>query len=107
MPYATHGDQTLRAAARDFAYYLSWDLRDPVAEFADFGGGSVPTDRSYFSNRAAGPETDRGSSNPIWRDYVLTQYSLLFVTATFLFGIYFPPVAVVLSWGVKQVTNIP
>ena len=30
MPYATRGDQTLRAAARDFAYYLLRDLQDSV-----------------------------------------------------------------------------
>ena len=29
------------------------------------------------------------------------------MTATFLLGIYFPPVAVVLSGGVKQVTTLP
>ena len=56
MPYATRGDQTLRATARDFAYYLLRDLRDPVDIFPDFGGGSSPTDRSYFSGRAAGSE---------------------------------------------------
>ena len=32
---------------------------------------------------------------------------LLFVTATFLLGMYFLPVAVVLSGGVKQVTTLP
>ena len=31
---------------------------------------------------------------------------LLFVTATFLLGMYFLPVAVVLSGGVKQVTTL-
>ena len=56
MPYATRGDQTLRATARDFAYYLLRDLRDPVDRFPDFGGGSIPTDQSYFSGRAAGSE---------------------------------------------------
>ena len=56
MPYATRGDQTLRATARNFAYYLLRDLRDPVREILDFGGGSIPTDRSYFSGRAAGSE---------------------------------------------------
>jgi hypothetical protein len=30
-----------------------------------------------------------------------------FVTATFLLGMYFLPVAVVLSGGVKQVTTLP
>ena len=33
MPYATHGDQTLRARARDFDYYLLRDLQDPVLNF--------------------------------------------------------------------------
>ena len=99
MPYATRGDQTLRATARDSAYYLLRDLWDPVDEFVDFGGGSIPTDRSYFSGRAAGSEMAGGGSNPCERDYVLTQYLLLFVTATFLLGGYFPPVAVVLSGG--------
>ena len=69
MPYATHGDQTLRTTARDFAYYFLRDVRDPVAEFEDFGGGSIPTNRSYFSGRAAGSEISSGGSNP----YVLTN----------------------------------
>ena len=56
MPYATHGDQTLRATARNLAYYLLRDLRDPVNKFADFGGGSILTHRSYFSGRAAGSD---------------------------------------------------
>ena len=43
MPYATRGDQTLRATAHDFAYYLLRDLRHPVVEFADFRGGSIST----------------------------------------------------------------
>ena len=30
MPYATRGDQTLRATARNFGYYLLRDLRDPI-----------------------------------------------------------------------------
>ena len=54
MPDATRGDQTLRATARDFAYYLLRDLRVPVRKFLDFDGGSIPTDRSSFSGRAAG-----------------------------------------------------
>ena len=54
MPHATRRDQTLRAAARDFAYYLLRDLRDPVGQFVYFGGGSIPTDRSYFSGYADG-----------------------------------------------------
>ena len=37
----------------------------------------------------------------------MTQYLLLFVTATFLLGMYFLPVAAVLSGGVKQVTTLP
>ena len=57
MPHATRRDQTLRATARDFAYYLLRDLRDPVRGIPGFGGGSIPTDRSYFSGRAAGSET--------------------------------------------------
>ena len=56
MPYATCRGQTLHATARDFAYYLLRDLRDPVREFLDFSGGSIPTDRSYFSGRAAGSD---------------------------------------------------
>ena len=32
---------------------------------------------------------------------------LLFVTATFLLGMYFLPMAVVLNGGVKQVTTLP
>ena len=98
MPYATRGDQTLRATARDLAYYFLRDLRDPVAEFADFGGGSIPTDRSYFSGRAAGSGIASGGLSPCGRDSV---------TATFLLGIYFLPVAVVLSGEVKQVTTLP
>ena len=38
---------------------------------------------------------------------LLTHDLLLFVTATFLLGMYFLPVAVVLSGGVKQVTTLP
>ena len=56
MPRATRRDQTLRATARDFAYYLLRDLRDPVRQFLDIGGGSIPTDPSYLSGRAAGSE---------------------------------------------------
>ena len=107
MPYQTRGDQTLRATARDFAYYLVQDLRDPVDEFADFGGGSIPTDRSYFSGRAAGSEIACVGSIPYRRDSVLTHHLLLFVTATFLLGIYFLPLAVVSSGPVKQVTTLP
>ena len=58
-----------------------------------------PPDWSYFSSRAAGSETVNGGSNPSGRDYVLTQHLLLFVTAAFLLGIYFLPVAVVLGGG--------
>ena len=72
MPHATRRDQTLRAAARDFAYYLLRDLRDPVRQFLYSDGGSTPTDRSYFSGRAAGFEIacvgsipyGRGSADP-------------------------------------------
>ena len=56
MPHATRRNQTLRATARDFAYYLLRGLRDPVCQFVYFGGGSIPTDRCYFSGRAAGSE---------------------------------------------------
>ena len=41
------------------------------------------------------------------RGNLLTCVLLLFVTATFLLGMYFLPVAVVLSGGVKQVTTLP
>ena len=68
MPYATRGDPTLRATARDFAYYLLRDLRDPVDEFPDFGGESIPTDRSYFSGRAAGSEIACVGSIPYGRE---------------------------------------
>ena len=95
IPYATRGDQTLRASARDFAYYFLREIRDPVAQFSDFGGGWIPTDLSYFSGFAAGSEIASGGWNPYERDSVLTQYLLLFVTATFVLGLYFLPVAVV------------
>ena len=72
MPYATPGDQTLRATARDSAHYLWRDLRDPIDEFADLGGGSIPTDRGYFSGRPAGSEIASVGSNPYGRDYVKT-----------------------------------
>ena len=36
-----------------------------------------------------------------------TCHLLLFVTSTFLLGIYFLPVAVFLGAGVKQVTTLP
>ena len=106
VPYAIRGDQTLPVTARYFAHYLLQHLRDPVAAFRDFGGGSIPTDQSSFSGRAAGSEIASGGSNPCERDYVLTQYLPLFVTATFLLGEYFLPVAVVLSGGVKQVKTL-
>ena len=67
MPHATRRDQTLRATARDFAYYLLRDLRDPVRQFLDIGGGSIPTDRSYFSGCAAGSETACEGSIPAGR----------------------------------------
>ena len=67
MPHATRRDQTLRAAARDFAYYLLRDLRDPVRQFVYFVGGSIPADRSYFSGRAAGFETACVGSIPYGR----------------------------------------
>ena len=66
MPHATRRDQTLRATARDFAYYLLRDLRDPVCQFVYFGGGSIPTDRSYFSGRAAGSEIAWRRSDSLW-----------------------------------------
>ena len=94
MPHATRRDQTLRATARDFAYYLLRDLRDPVREFVYFGGGSNPTDRGYFSGRAAGSEIACVGSIP-YEGNLLTCDLLLFVTATFLLGMYFLPVAVV------------
>ena len=68
MPYAPRGAQTLRATARDFAYYLLRDLRHPVDGFPDFGGGSIPTDRSYFSSRAAGSEIACVGSIPCGRE---------------------------------------
>ena len=69
-------------------------------------GGSIPTDRSYFSSRAAGSEIACVGSIP-YGGNLLTCNLLLFVTATFLLGMYFLPVAVVLSGGVKQVTTLP
>ena len=56
MPHATRRDQTLRTTARDFAYYLLRDLRDPVRQFLNIGGGSIPTEWSYLSGRAGGSE---------------------------------------------------
>ena len=67
MLYATRGDQTLRATARNFAYYLFRDLRGPAEKFPDFGGRWIPTRRSYFSSRAAGSEIACVGSNPGWR----------------------------------------
>ena len=66
MPHATRRDQTLRATARDFAYYLFPDLRDPVRRFLYFAGGSIPTDRSYFSGRAAGSEIAWRRFDSLW-----------------------------------------
>ena len=106
MPHATRRDQTLRATARDFAYYLLRDLRDPVCQFVYFGVGSIPTDRNYFSGNAAGSEIACVGSIPMGGN-LLTCDLLLFVTATFLLGMYFLPVAVVSSGGVKQVTTLP
>ena len=68
MPHATRRDQTLRATARDFAYYLMRDLRDPVRQFLYSGGGSDPTNRSYFSGRAAGYEIACVDSIPYGRE---------------------------------------
>ena len=68
MPHATRRDQTLRAAARDFAYYLLRDLRDPVCQFLYFRGGSIPTDRGYFSGQAAGFEIACVGSIPAERE---------------------------------------
>ena len=68
MPHATRRDQTLRATARDFAYYLLRDLRDPVCQFLDIGGGSIPTDRGYFSGCAAGSETTCVGAIPAGRE---------------------------------------
>ena len=68
MPHATRRDQTLRAAARDFAYYLLRDLRDPVRQFVYSRGGSNPTDRSYFSGRASGIEIACVGSIPCGRE---------------------------------------
>ena len=104
MAYATREDKTLRATAPDSAYYVLRDLRDPVAFFLDFGCGSIPTDLSYFSGRAAGSQIASRCSNPYERDPVLTVHLLLFATATFLLGM---PVVVVLSGGVKQITTPP
>ena len=70
------------------------------------GSGSIPTDQSYSSGRAAGFGTACVGSIP-WGGNPLTCDLLLFVTATFLLGMYFLPVAVVLSGGVKQVTTLP
>ena len=70
MPYATRGDQTLRATARHFAYYLLRDLRDPVCDIVRLGGGSIPTGRSYLSGCAAGSEIACVGSNPLSRNLV-------------------------------------
>ena len=68
MPYATRRDQTLRPTARNFAYYLLRDLRDPVREFLHFGGGSILIDQSYCSGRAAGSEIACVGSIPYGRE---------------------------------------
>ena len=43
----------------------------------------------------------------LWEGILLTCDLLLIVTATFLLGIYFLPVAVVLTGGVKRFTTLP
>ena len=68
MPHATRRNQTLRATARDFAYYLLRDLRDPVCQFVYFGGGSMPADPRYFSGRAADSEIASVGSIPAGRE---------------------------------------
>ena len=68
MPYATCGDQTLLTTARHFAYYSLRDRRDSVHEFLRFGGGSIPTDGSYFSGGAAGSEIACVGSIPYGRE---------------------------------------
>ena len=67
MPHATRRDQTLRATARDFAYYLLRDLRDPVRQFVYIGSGSIATDRSYSRGCAAGSEIACVGSIPYGR----------------------------------------
>ena len=79
MPFATREDQTLRATARNSAYYLLPDLRDLATEFLDTGGGSISDDRSYFSGRAASFRGASTGSNPTGRDYVITRHLLFFV----------------------------
>ena len=68
MPHAARRDQTLRATARDFAYYLLRDLRDAVLQFMYISGSWVPTDGSYFSGRAAGSEIACVGLNPYGRE---------------------------------------
>ena len=80
MPFATHGDQTLHATAPNSACQLLRDLRNPVNEFQDLGGGSIPTDRSYFSGRAAGAGIACLGSTPSWREQMITPHLLFFVT---------------------------
>ena len=106
MPHATRRDQTLRAAARDFAYYLLRDLRDPVRQFVYSGGGSIPPIGATSAAVRPAPRLLTQVRFPL-EGNLLTCTLLLFVTATFLLGMYFLPVAVVLSGGVKQVTTLP
>ena len=79
----------------------------PLMNFQISGGGLISTDRSYFTGRAASSEIAGVDWIPSGRDYVLTQHLLLFVTAKFVLGMYFLPVAVVLTRGLKQVTTLP
>ena len=79
MPVGTCGNQTLRATARDSTYYLLQDLRDPVNEFPDFGGGLIPTDQGYFSGCAAGSQIGSVRSNPNGGNSVMIRHLLFFV----------------------------
>ena len=106
MPHATRRDQTLRATARDFAYYLLRDLRDPVCQFVDIGGGSIPPIGATSAAVRPAPRLPAKVRFPLGGNLVACDL-LVFVTATFLLGMYFLPVAVVLSGGVKQVTTLP
>ena len=73
--------------------------------FSSFEGGA--SGHLYQRPRSCGRLPDCPPRFDSRRANLLTCDLLLFVTATFLLGMYFLPVAVVLSGGVKQVTTLP
>ena len=78
MPFATRGNQNIRETAQNCAYYLLQDLRHPVNEFQDFGGGLIPNAQGYFSGCAAELPIVSVGSNSSGRHQLIPQYLMSF-----------------------------